>query len=90
MIIEALMTLIVKFLGLILSPIDIPSLPEGVASVIQSAASYLHDGLAVFAAFVHLPYLLSLFGIVIIIEAGMLIYKFVRWLLQKIPMASIE
>lgn len=90
MIIEGLLTIVKNLLELLLTPIDIPELPESVSTIIQQACTYFADGLGIFAAFTHFSYIMTLFAIVLVIDAAMLIYKFVRWVLQKIPMASIE
>lgn len=90
MIIEALLTLIKKLLELLLSPIQIPDLPDSVQSVITQAMAYLLDGLGIFAAFTHYQFLMALLALVIIIEVAMLVYKFVLWILKKIPAAGIE
>lgn len=90
MIITALLNLIQKLLDFLLSPIEIPQLPEGVEAVFSKALSYLADGLGIFAAFTHFDYIMTLFVTVIVIDSAMLVYKFVRWVLQKIPMAGIK
>lgn len=90
MIVSGLLTLIKGFLSLLLNPISIPMLPDGVETTIDQGLDYISDGLGIFAAFTHYSYLLSLFMIVLVIEAAMLVYKFVRWLLQKIPMLGIK
>ena len=48
MIIESLLTLLSSLLGLMLGPIDIPSLPPEVASTLSSVYTYLADGLGIF------------------------------------------
>lgn len=90
MIIEGLLNLLSSLLGLLLTPIDIPSLPPEVATTLSAMYGYLADGLGIFAAFTHFSFLITLFGIVIVIDVAMLLYKFIRWVLQKIPMAGIE
>lgn len=90
MIIEALLTLIKRLLELLLAPIQIPDLPDSVQSVISQAMTYLLDGLGIFAAFTHYQFLMALLALVIVIEAAMLVYKFVLWVLKKIPAAGIE
>ena len=90
MLIEGLLSLIGWLLGLLLTPIDIPDLPPEVHAAIQWAMSKLVDGLGIFAAFTHFSFIMALFAIVVIIEAAFLIYKFVLWVIKKIPMASIE
>lgn len=90
MIIEGLMSLLYWLLDLVLTPIDIPDLPENVHAAIVWAVDKFIDGLAIFAAFTHFSFIMVLFQIVVIIEAAFLIYKFVLWILRKIPMAGIE
>lgn len=90
MIIEALLGLIQDLLELLLSPINIPDLPQNVSTAISTGFGYILDGLGIFAAFTHYQYLCTLLGIVIVIEVAMLVYKFVMWLLKKIPMASVQ
>lgn len=90
MIIEALLDLLSALLGLMLGPIDIPSLPPEVASTLSQIYTYLADGLGIFAAFCHYRFIMALFAIVLIIDAAMLLWKFVRWVLQKVPMAGIN
>lgn len=90
MIIEGLLSILSWLLGLLLSPIHIPELPAGVHTAIAWAMEHLLAGLGIFAAFTHFSFLMSLFAIVVIIDAAMLIYKFVMWILKKIPVAGIE
>ena len=90
MIIEGLLSLVRNLLELLLAPIQIPDLPESVQGVISQAMTYLLDGLGIFCAFTHYQFLITLLALVIIIDASMLIYKFVRWVLKKVPAAGIE
>lgn len=90
MIIESLLTIFSNLLELMLSPIDIPDLPSSVDSVLNQGIVYMSDGLGIFAAFTHYQFIMSLFAIVLIIDAAMLVYKFVCWVLKKIPMAGME
>lgn len=90
MIIEGLLSVVQKLLTLLLSPIDIPSLPSNVQSIITQAMGYIIDGLGILAAFTHYQFIMALIAIVLVIEAAFLIYKFVLWILRKIPAAAIE
>lgn len=90
MLVSSLLNFLLWLLGLLLTPIDIPDLPENVSTVIAWAMDHLMNGLSIFAAFTHFSYIMILFGIVVVIDAAMLIYKFVMWILRKIPMVSIE
>lgn len=89
MIVNALLRLVYWLLSLLMSPLHIPSLPSGVSSVLASGLTYLLDGVAIFAAFTHYQYLMGLFSAVLVIQAAFLLYKFIRWLLQKLPV-SVE
>lgn len=90
MIIEGLLNILSWLLGLLLAPIDIPDLPQGVHTAIAWAMDHLLAGLGIFAAFTHFSFLMTLFGIVVVIESAMLLYKFIMWILKKIPVAGIE
>lgn len=90
MIVEALLRLIYWLFDLLLTPIEIDSLPDNVQTVLTTLISSVESGLGILAAYTHLGYLLTLFSVVIGIDVAMLLYKFIRWIIQKIPMASIE
>ena len=90
MIIEGLLNLILWLLGLLMIPIDIPSLPEGANTALTRMYSYLADGAGILAAFTHYQFLLSLLAIVFVIDAALLLWKFIRWVIQKIPMGGME
>jgi hypothetical protein len=90
MIIQALLSLVKGLLLLLLLPFHIPSLPSNVETVLASVASYLSAGLGIFATFAHLHYILVLFWAAVGIEAAFLVYKFILWIIRKIPAVSIE
>ncbi len=90
MIIKGLMTLLYNVFSALTSAIDIPQFPEQVHTFLYDFLEYIQTGLQILAVYTHLEYLLILFGIVIVIDAAMLIYHFVMWVLKKIPMLGIE
>ena len=90
MIIDALMTVVYGFFDLLTSGISIPPLPDGVVDVITTVLSYISAGMGFLANYCHLGYLVSLFGVIVAVDAGMLIYKLVMWIIKKIPMLGIE
>lgn len=90
MIIEALMQLVFNLFALLTLPISIPSLPEEVSVVIESFLEYLQTGILLFAAYFDIGYLMLLFGIVVAVDVGVLLYKFVMWILRKIPMLGMS
>lgn len=90
MIIESLMNLLLKLFGMLTSAINIPTLPESVATFMTDALSYIRMGLQLLAVYTNLEYLLILFGLIIAIDVGIAIYYFVMWLFRKIPMLGIS
>lgn len=90
MIIEALLGVVYSIFSFLTAPIDIPDLPTEVSEVVTTAIEYIGTGIAVLSNYVHLPYLLTLFGVVVAIEAGVLIYKLVMFFIRKIPALGIS
>lgn len=89
MIIEALMELLRKVFDT-LSPINIPKLPEEVHGYIADAFEYIEAGAGVLANYTPLPYLMTLFTLLLAVDAGIVIYHFVMWVIRKIPMAGMS
>ncbi len=90
MIVNALIDMLYGLIDWLTSGLNIPALPEEVIQVAASVTQYLVMGLKFIANYTHLDYLLVLFGVVAAVDAGMLVYKFVMWVLRKIPMLGIE
>ena len=90
MIIKMFLNSIYQLFKLLTSGISIPSLPVGIAAVITDMCGYVSSGLAILASYVDLPYLLSLFGIVVAVDAALWLYKIVMYFVHKIPMANIK
>lgn len=90
MIIEALMQVVYVLFELLTVPISIPSLPDGIQSVMDQAFSYLEAGMGILANYTDLGYLLTLFGIIIAVDVGVLLYKLVMWIIRKIPMLGMS
>lgn len=90
MIIEAILTVIYNVFRLLTAPINIPSMPSGVQSVMADFLEWVQVGLQIVATYTHEGYLLTLFGIVVAVDVGIMLYKFVMWVLKKIPMLGIS
>lgn len=89
MIIEMLLTLLKNVLNLLLV-FEIPPLPDNVTGYIDTLFSYLETGASILANYTPLSYLLSLFGILLAVDAAILIYHFVMWIIRKIPMLGMS
>lgn len=90
MIVKALIGMLSGLIEWITAGLNIPGLPPEVAQVAAQVTQYLVTGLQIVANFTHLDYLLVLFGVVIAVDAGMLVYKFIMWIIKKIPMLGMS
>lgn len=90
MIIQALLDLIYSFFALLTAPIDIPDLPASVHSVLTTATEYIVMGAGILARFCNYQYLMVLFGLVLAVDIGINLYKFVMWIIKKIPFLGMQ
>lgn len=90
MIIKLLIDLIYGVFAVLTLPINIPGMPESVKEIIAIALDYITSGVGIVAQFFDLNYLFMLFSLIIIVDGGLYIYKFVMWVLNKIPMIDID
>lgn len=70
--------------------IEIPSLPTEVQGYIDTAFDYIVAGAGIVANYTPLDYLMILFGLLLAIDAGIMVYHFVMWIIKKIPMAGMS
>lgn len=90
MIVEALLDVVYSIMSILTAPIEIPGMPEGVQQFIYSALEYITLGIRILGNYVDLNYLLVLFGVILAIDIGLLLYKLVMWILRKIPMLGVS
>lgn len=90
MLVESLLNLLYSVFSLLTTPISIPQLPETVTESMNTFFDYVQAGVGILAAYTHIGYLLVLFGIIIAVDIGILLYKFVMWVIKKIPFLGIE
>ena len=89
MIIELLLEVVYNLLSLLLI-FKIPQLPQTALDYIDTAFDYLTAGAGLLANYTPLEYLLSLFGILLLVDVGINVYHFVMWIVKKIPMLGIK
>lgn len=89
MIIEGLLTLLKNLLNVLLV-FKIPQLPTEVSGYIDTMFGYLETGASILANYTPLSYLITLFGIILAVDAAVLIYHFVMWIIRKIPMLGMS
>lgn len=90
MIVQLLLDLVYGLVNLLTLPIDIPNLPSNVSTVFQTITQYISAGLGILSCYTHLPYLLTLLGIVLAVDIGVHLYHFVMFVLRKIPILGIK
>lgn len=89
MIIEMLLNVIKNLLNVLLF-FEIPPLPEDVTGYFDTLFGYLETGASILSNYTPLSYLLVLFGIILAVDAAIIVYHFVMWILRKIPVAGIS
>lgn len=90
MIIEGVINVLLAVFRALTAPINIASMPEGVRDALETALEYISAGFGIVGQFTHLSYLVVLFGLILAVDAGVLIYKIVMWVIKKIPFLGIE
>lgn len=88
MIVEGIFYAILKILSALMSVINLPGMPEGVRDFLSTFVGYLATGIALVANYVDIEYLLVLFGVVMAVDGGVLIYKLIMWIIRKVPVSS--
>ena len=89
MIVEALMNVLYNVFS-VLFVVSIPQLPEDVFSYVNTVFDYMVAGGGIVANYVPLGYFVVLLGILLAVDAGILIYHFIMWIVRKIPMAGMS
>lgn len=90
MIIKALLDLLYGVFFLLTAPINIPQLPQQAVSSITAITQYLVTGISIIGCYVDIQYLWSLFLLVIAVDVGIGVYKFVMFIIRKIPFFGIK
>lgn len=90
MIIEGLMNLVYKLISIVLTPINISSFPEGTDEAVTDFLDLLFNNsqtiIGLFIPSIAFTLLLIVMGIEIAIHG----YRFIMWVLRKIPMLGIN
>lgn len=89
MLIETLMYVVYDLLDYLLF-FEVPMLPNEVYYYIDSAMDYIVAGAGILNNYTPLTYLMLLFGIVLTIDLSIMIYKFVMWVIKKVPFLGVK
>ena len=92
MILEALLSIVKAFLILIMSPINFPSLPEGLLTVLHDLkfSQAIASGLSIIACYTHFAFLSGLFLTIMVFRTLEFLYKWICWVLRKIPILNVR
>lgn len=90
MLIDGLIDLLFGLVDWLTSGLNIPALPPELMSLVANVTQYITVGIAILSNYTHMDYLLVLFGIVVAVDVGLLGYKFIMWVLRKIPMLGMS
>lgn len=90
MIIQALINLVITVFGILTAPISIPNMPQAVKDILSTALEYMATGMKIVGNFVDMPTLLLLFSIILAVDVGMFLFKFIMWVIKKIPFLGIS
>lgn len=90
MIITALLDLIYGLFYTLTLPIAILPLPSEANQVFAQFSQYLRAGIRILGTYLHLPYLWTLFELVVAVELGIGVYRLVMFVIRKIPMLGIK
>lgn len=90
MLIEIILNFILLVFRVAFATIQIENLPSDIQMVLATLTAYLIDGGRVICAYIHVPYILALLTFVIAMNAVMNGYRFLMWVLRKIPFLGID
>lgn len=90
MLIEIVLNFILLVFRVAFLPIQIEHLPSDIQIVLATLTAYLIDGARVVCAYIHVPYITALLAFVIAMNAVMNAYRFLIWLLRKVPFLGID
>lgn len=89
MIIELLLNAVYSLMNLLLV-IEIPDLPNEIYGFIDQAFTYITSGAGIVANYTPFDYLMTLFFLLLAVDAGIMVYHFVMWIIRKIPMLGVK
>ena len=90
MVIKLCMQLVLWIMGLIFQGLSLLPLPDNIYDIMDTIWEYIAEGASVVAAYTHYQYLLLLLSFVISFSLLLNGYRFVMWVLRKIPFWGID
>lgn len=69
---------------------EIPNLPPEVYDYVSQMFDYLTLGAGILANYTPLAYMIALFAILLVVDAAVIVYHLVMWVIKKIPLLGME
>lgn len=88
MIIKGLFTIVTFLINLI--PFNIPSFPNDISSYLTTFQGYITEAIGFVKFFLPWSYVVTLLRILLAIIIALELYKFLMWILRKIPMFGMK
>lgn len=90
MIIKLLLDALYAVFSVLTLPINIPDMPSDAMQYVTQFFDYLVMGAGILANYTPFTYLMILFGVILAVDVGIMLYHFVMWVIRKIPMAGMS
>lgn len=91
MVTEALLNLVNKILNGILNILDVlPDFPETLTNSLNQFFDLIFDNLGILSFFIRIDTVKIMVPIVIVVMNFERIYRFIMWIVRKIPVAGVE
>lgn len=69
---------------------ELPAFPEEIYSYLETAKGYLVAGGGIFANYAPMEFVGTLFGLIVLVDACILGYHLVMWIIKKVPFLGME
>lgn len=90
MLIDLLLSGIYGFINFALGGVNLPTFPDEFMGYVDTAVEYLQTGLTILGNYVDLNYVKLLVEMFIALWLAFELYKFIMWILRKIPILNIK
>lgn len=90
MIIGLLLELMLGLFSVLTAGISIMQVPVEALQAGHTALEYMVFGLQFLNNYVDVPFLMTLFSVILGVDTGFMIYRFCMWVTKKVPMIGIE
>lgn len=90
MIIQGFARLIYNLISFFTADLTIPKMPSEIFTSLEHFVDYVTASMGIVAAYCDLSYVMFLFKTIISIDLTIMAYRFIMWVLKKIPFIAIS